>query len=84
MLFPGKIDSKEFMLKFQSIGKNLRAEKRRDFLASKRAAEKAAKAEEEGKLAAQYEKAELQVDFDCTADDYNSAIEKVVGCDDNV
>jgi hypothetical protein len=73
----GKIDSKEFMLKFQTIGKTLRGDKRKAFLAEKRAAEKAAKKEEEDKLDAQWAKAELKVDYDCQASDYNSALDKM-------
>ncbi len=52
----GRVDSREFMLKFTAIGKHIRSDKRKAFLAAKRAAEKAAIKEEEDKLAAQWEK----------------------------
>lgn len=73
----GKIDSKEFMIKFLASGKRIRDEKRRQFLEETRLAQKQAVEEEERKVSALWDKAELQVDYETTGADLKSAIEKM-------
>ncbi|KAJ1442366.1 hypothetical protein B484DRAFT_66814 [Ochromonadaceae sp. CCMP2298] len=73
----GQIDSKDFLNKFQAIGKAIRDDKRRKFLEETRKAQKEAKLEEERKTAAMWEKAELDVDYDTTNNDLRSAIVKM-------
>lgn len=73
----GKIDSKEFMIKFLGTGKRIRDEKRKAFLEETRLAQKLAAEEEERKLNALWDKAELSVDYDTTGADLKSAIEKM-------
>lgn len=73
----GKVDSKEFMIKFLAMGKKIRDDKRKAFLEEQRLAEKAAREEEERKLNALWEKADLQVDYDATGADLKSAVDKM-------
>ena len=73
----GKIDSKEFMIKFLALGKKIRDDKRRAFLEEQRLAIKTAKIEEERKLSALWDKAELSIDYNITGSDLRSAIEKM-------
>lgn len=70
----GQVDSKKFLISFVQMGKRERDAKRREFLESTREAMKRAKAEEEAKLAAQWEKAELRVDYGFTEEDFQSAV----------
>jgi Ca2+-binding EF-hand superfamily protein len=73
----GKIDSKEFMIKFLATGKKIRDDKRKAFLEEQRLAEKQAREEEERKVSALWDKAELLVDYDTSGADLKSAIEKM-------
>jgi len=56
------------------MGKKERDTKRRAFLENSREAVKRAKLEEEEKLASQWAKAELKVDFAFTEEDFTSAV----------
>ena len=56
------------------MGKKERDVKRRAFLESSRDAIRRAKAEEEAKLAAQWSKSELRVDYSFSDEDFESAV----------
>lgn len=75
----GTIDSKEFLIKFLSMGKKIRDEKRKEFLEKQRIAVKEAAEEEERKLNEIFEKAELKVDYDFNESHLDSAFAKFTG-----
>lgn len=75
----GTIDSKEFLIKFLSMGKKIRDEKRKEFLEKQRIAIKEAAEEEERKLNENFEKAELKVDYDFNECHLDSAFAKFTG-----
>eukprot|EP01038_Epipyxis_sp_PR26KG_P006779 gene6779-9286_t len=75
----GLINVQEFMLKFTSLGKNLRFQKRKEFLENKRELEKLMQLEEERKRNALWEAAEMKIDHhNFTSDDYYSAELKMI------
>jgi len=76
----GEVDSKQFLISFIQMGKRERDAKRRAFLESSRDAIRRAKAEEEAKLAAQWSKAELRVDYNFSDEDFESAVNDSLFC----
>lgn len=72
----GTVNTKDFLIKFQSLGKQVRDEKRREFLKKKRQAEKEAAKESEEKIANLWKKKEMDIDYDYGPEDFASAIEK--------
>lgn len=68
------MESKQFLISFIQMGKRERDAKRRAFLESSRDAIRRAKADEEAKLAAQWSKAELRVDYNFSDEDFESAV----------
>jgi hypothetical protein len=70
----GEVDSKQFLISFVQMGKKERDAKRRAFLESSRDAIRRAKADEEAKMAAQWSKSELRVDYNFSDEDFESAV----------
>lgn len=73
----GKIPTKEFLVKFFSIGQKIRDDKHKDTLRKQREAMKQAKLEEEEKLRHLVEKSDYQVDRNYTEDDYKEALRRM-------
>lgn len=75
----GKINTKDFLIKFFQLGKKIRDSKRRVSLEKQRAAEKQMSLENEAKLIQLLEKSDYQADDTYEEEDFTSAEEKMRG-----